>query len=645
MCGIFGVVSRIGTLAPVLPAMSAMLRHRGPDGEGFVLFNASGAVTVRGGADTPEHLYSTPTPFAPECPLSPGDHTGARLALGHRRLSIIDLSAFGHQPMASPDQTHWIVYNGEVYNHVELRAELEALGHSFPSHSDTAVILAAYRQWGIDCLKRFNGMFCFALYDRAKNKLFLARDRFGVKPLNLWSNGETFAFASEIKAFLPLPGFNPRPRVEVMRDYLLDGPAEYEAETMFEGVRKLSAASFIYASPEALLDGSATETRWWSLETNSSKEPYREELAVRIAEEYREHLAEAVRLRLRADVKIGSALSGGLDSSSIVWLIAEDLKRSGVSGQQETFSSVYTSPGVEYCDESEYIAEIANRLDISMNTIEPRAEDVPVEHAKVIWAMDTPPESTCMSGWHTFKLVNRSGVKVTLDGQGADELLAGYQHYMPHIVAGRPLPEALANAASLTRVLLPWNVIGAAALGLDLVPRRLLRNARQRATADALKGGLNAHLMQDCSTHLANLLHYGDRTSMAFSVESRMPFLDFRLAEFLASVPESYKIHNGWTKHMARKAFAGELPDRVVWRRDKMGWPVPEAVWAHGPLADWFRAPGKHATYFDDLGVGQAFRQAFGSSDVTHRIRALNISAWRTTFLEGGWRDMHDAAH
>lgn len=644
MCGILGLISRSGEMPPALAEMSALIRHRGPDGEGFVLFRENEPPVVRGGVDTPDSLYTDRTPFSPKRPLSRGDHSNVRLALGHRRLAIVDLSEFGHQPMASPDQDHWIVYNGEIYNHVELRAELETLGHSFPSHSDTAVILAAYKEWGVDCLSRFNGMFAFALYDRPRDMLFLARDRFGVKPLNFWSDGLTFAFASEIKAFLALPGFRPKPHTDGVRRYLTHGPAEYEDETLFRGVSRLPAASYLYARPQAMLDGTAPPVRWWTLGANPSKEPYQETIAQRLSEEYRERLTDAVRLRLRADVSIGSALSGGLDSSSIVWLIAQQLGEHDAAGRQQTFSSVYTGDDVRHCDESVYIKEIAAGLDVSMNLIEPRAEDVPAEHRKVIWAMDTPPESTCMSGWHTFKLVNRTGVKVTLDGQGADELLGGYQHYLPHAVAGRPLPQAILNGLSLGRVLPPGKVLGSVALGLGLLPHRLLRNDRQRATAALLKAGLNAQLQTDCRTHLANLLHYGDRTSMAFSVESRTPFLDVRLAEFLAGTPESYKIHNGWTKHLARKAFASRLPDDVVWRRDKMGWPVPEATWAAGPLKGWFSGPARHLEYFDDLGVGEEFRAAIACQDVTLRIRALNLAAWRTIFLDGSWTEDYGVA-
>lgn len=640
MCGIFGLISRRGNASPVLSEMSDLIRHRGPDGEGFAIFTPGRTAAIRGGVDTPSHLYNAQTPYAPERPLTREDQHGARVALGHRRLAIVDLSEFGHQPMCSSDRSDWIVYNGEVYNHVELQAELEALGHRFPSHSDTAVILAAYREWGVDCLRRFNGMFCFVLYDQAKDRMFLARDRFGVKPLNMWSNGETFAFASEVKAFLALPEFSPRPRVEAMRAYLLEGPAEHEADTIFEGVQRLSAASLIYASPTSLLEGSAVETRWWTLDPNDSKEPHDPARAAGIAEAYREHLDEAVRVRLRADVKIGSALSGGLDSSSIVWFVAQQLREQGASGLQETFSSVYRSPGVEAYDESRFIEEVGSKLGVSVNTVEPKPADVPVEHERMIWALDTPPETTLMSSWHTFRLVNANGIKVTLDGQGADEQMAGYLYYLPHALAGRPLAEIFKTMFSLVGShpnKMVWGSLALALLGRH-APASILANHRQRAAARMLPDGLNAHLKADCEGSLANLLHYADRTSMAFSVESRAPYLDFRLAEFLAGVPEAYKLHDGWTKHLARVAMDGRLPDNIAWRRDKMGWPTPDEVWAHGPLAAWFRKPREDGAMMRDFGLGSEFARALDSGSVTDRVRAINLAAWANLYMAGGWK-------
>jgi asparagine synthase (glutamine-hydrolysing) len=644
MCGIFGAISRDRSLPKTLSAMSKLLRHRGPDGEGAVLFSTSGEVFACGGPDTSREVYESDTSFAPVRPLAADGYGDVKLAFGHRRLAIVELSPLGHQPMASADRQIWITYNGEIYNHVELRQELEGLGHRFTSHSDTAVIIEAYRQWGVDCLKRFNGMFAFVLYDRAKDTLFLARDRFGVKPLNLWRNGKSLYFSSEIKAFLACPDFVPMADPELMADYLENGPSEYAVDTLFKGVQRLAAASYIFASPRELVAGSARTVKWWALDPDPSKEPFDERKAATYVETYRALLTSAVDLRLRADVQIGSALSGGLDSSSIVYLIADNLKRQGAADLQETFSSVYQSPNVQRYDESKYIYAIGKLLGVSVNTVEPKAEDVPEEHLKVIWAMDTPPESTLMSSWNTFKLVNQRGIKVTLDGQGADEQLGGYLSYLPHAVAGRSPGQTLSVASTFVGAFPIKFALGSVVMGLSgsIIPSSFFQNRRQRETAQALSYGLNSQLSKDCSSSLANLLHYGDRTSMAFSVESRMPFLDYRLAEFLTRVPESYKIHGGWTKYIARRALEGRLPDDVVWRRDKMGWPIPESVWEKGPLKQWFGEGLADDFPTDDLKLRDIDNRTSKRSSIDARVRAINLRSWHRMYIEGGWKSAHN---
>jgi asparagine synthase (glutamine-hydrolysing) len=638
MCGIFGfVASRPQSVDFCLKSL-ATIAHRGPDGVGVAVF--------RDAAASPELYGSTGSAGVGrarldwnEMPAALGGE--AAIVLGQQRLAIVELSALGHQPMSGSDGSTWIIFNGEIYNHVELRTELERLGHRFRGHSDTEVILASYRQWGVDCLNRFNGMWAFALVDQDKKKIFLARDRFGVKPLYLWRAGGAMFFGSEIKTFLPVPGFSVRPDTEKARDYLVNGPSEWRDDTIYEGVRRLGAGHMIYTDLGDF-DPSATQRRWWWLDVNDSKESFDARQADGNAERYFDLLRASVEIRLRADVDVGSALSGGLDSSSVVYLAARALAEQDESARQHSFSSVYRTPGTESCDESSFIAEVANLTGVKMNTIEPRPEDVPEEHARMIWHMDTPPESTCMSGWHTFKLVQRTGIKVTLDGQGADEQLGGYLFYLPHRLFGVGPMRALAEWRRM-RAIHPSRVAtGALTLpvlksvgGVDLVSHMLPRHRHLAAKLDA---GLNAHLRADSETALGNLIHYADRTSMAFSVESRMPFLDVRLAEFLAALPEAYKIHRGWTKYVARQAFDQKLPDDIVWRKDKMGWPIPEKQWSNGPLRQWFQAPAADQARFDDWGVGHEYRSCRASPDITRRIRAVNLSAWARTFVDGAWR-------
>ena len=646
MCGIFGIVEPDGLPTSALAQMSSLLRHRGPDGDGFVLFRDGSLPGLPlAGRDTPPQAFEVTTPSAPRGQLADVDPANWSVGLGHRRLAIVDLSAMGHQPMASQQGDHWIVFNGEIYNHLELRDELEALGHRFQSHSDTEVILVAYKQWGVECLQRFNGMWAFALYDRVRDQLFLARDRFGVKPLHFWRDDKAFLFASEIKAFLVHPRFTPKANVEHLRHYLVDGPVEWGEPTAFVDVFRVLPASFILASPSDLVKGRFQQTTWWKLQAQETREAFSEANATAHAEQYRDLLRSAVELRLRADVTVGSALSGGLDSTSVVYLVAQLIEERGVVQEQETFSSVYRSPGTEHCDESRYIEEVGSRLRVHLNMIEPHAKDIPDAHARMIWHMDTPPESTCMSAWHTFKLAHSKGIKVTLDGQGADEQLAGYLSYLPIALTALGFRAPLELPALLS-VHSPRIALGAVALGLSAGAIRktglghLVRGRRAHVLRQ-VGGGLNEALVADSFCGLTNLIHYADRTSMAFSVESRMPFLDYRLAEYLAKMPAAYKIHKGWTKFVARKAFADKLPDSVVWRKDKMGWPIPEQTWERGELKDWFAAPRQARVKMTALGLGQEFANALSDGSITRRVRALNLAAWHQTFIEGGWKTIH----
>ena len=638
MCGILGFVAPRPVSAASVSKSLAAIAHRGPDGTGVALFTDPTARpelfgSDGGGNDSAVDWRPMPDRFA----------TDAAILLAHQRLAIVELSALGHQPMANEDGSIWIVFNGEIYNHVELRAELTALGHRFRGHSDTEVILAAYRQWGTDCLHRFNGMWAFCLIDQRRQMMFFARDRYGVKPLYLWKGEQALHFASEIKSFLPHARFSVQPDLEHVRSYLIDGPAEWRDTTFFKGVVRLRAGSMIYAPLSADIDPLAAQQRWWQLETNTSKETFDPAMASRYVEEYRDLLDQSVRIRLRADVPVGSALSGGLDSSSVVYLAANALAEQPGAARQHSFSSVYSTPGTEACDESSYIRQIAALCGVTMNTIEPNPADVPEQHRRMIWHMDTPPESTCMAGWHTFKLVHRTGIKVTLDGQGADEQLGGYLFYLPHRLTGGGIAESFREWRGMAQVHPARLAAGALALALlkraDAPALTPILSERHRRYARKLAGGMNAHLLDDARTNLANLIHYADRTSMAFGVESRMPFLDVRLAKFLAELPEAYKIHDGWTKYVARRAFEGKLPDSVIWRKDKLGWPIPEQQWANGPLRTWFDRPRGQLARFTDWGVGEEYATALDASSMTLRVRALNLAAWADTFVDGGWRD------
>lgn len=601
MCGIVGIVAEAAGDHEALGRMCDALAHRGPDGSGTF--------------------------------VQPG------VSLGHRRLSILDLSDRGRQPMLYRDR-YVVTYNGEIYNYRELRAELEALGHVFHTHTDTEVVLAAYAEWGADCLSRFNGMWAFAILDREARRMFLARDRFGVKPLHYFWRPGFFVFASEIKALLLHSSVPREPDREYLARYLAAGPAEYSRATAFAGIHRLGAASYFCESLDDLTVRPPRERVYWTLSPDVSDERYDEAVCRRLAGDYKELLRAAVEIRLRADVKIGSALSGGLDSSSIVRFVNEGLRQRGAAELQETFSCVYRTPGTEHCDESRYIERLAGVLGVNSNVIEPLEAEIAEQHRRMIYFLDTPPESSLMSSWHTFRRVSTTPVKVTLDGQGADEQLAGYLPYVINHLAwcGNPLREALAfrgfegatgfcaagvAAGWLRRVGLP-----------GVLPRALQRMGKQVFDGTAL----NTALVYDSLHGLTNLIHYADRTSMAFSIESRMPFLDYRLAEFLASVPASYKMHGGYTKYLARVAMDGILPDEVVWRRDKMGWPIPEQHWFRGGLAAWVIAEiGGSRLLQECVGRIDAVSLLESRTPIKQVVRLLNLAVWLRGYFEEKW--------
>src|SRR5215467_8585147 len=331
MCGIAGLFSFDSrALNGLIRNMIETVRHRGPDDEGFAIFSARDLTPrVSGGPDTPAAVYAARLAYAPPRDTEPMPCGFA--ALGHRRLSIVDLGPTGHQPMCTSDRRFWIVYNGEIYNYLELRAELELLGHSFSSQSDTEVILAAYREWAEKCLVRFNGMFAFLLLDRAQQKFFAARDRFGVKPLYYWVSPEgLLAFASEIKQFTNLPGWRARINGQRAYEFLNWSLLDHTEETLFGDVRQLRGGEYIHCSLEDLMAGPPIN-RWYQLEPRSLQKDMKAS-----ADEFCTLLTDAVRLRLRADVSVGSCLSGGLDSSSIVCVANHVLRLRGMPSQQNT---------------------------------------------------------------------------------------------------------------------------------------------------------------------------------------------------------------------------------------------------------------------------------------------------------------------
>ena len=619
MCGIGALYCPAGMVsAETLRETQQVVRHRGPDDEGIACFYRDGRPpAIQGGPDTPEAVYTAHLPYAPARGLP--DPTGAYVALTHRRLSIIDLSAAGHQPMCSPDGGLWITYNGEVYNYVELREELAGLGHHFRTQTDTEVILAAYRKWGRDCLSRFNGMFAFVLFDAPRRCMFAARDRFGVKPLYYWrSPAGLIAFASEIKQFSVLPGWNPRLNGQRAYDFVNWALCDHTDETMFEGVFQLRGGEAVEIDvsggrpPAAGRGGKLPTYRWYDLKPRPFSGTFEDAAA-----EFRQLLTDSVRLRLRADVPIGSCLSGGLDSSSIVCVMNGLLHEQDASALQKTFSAC---SDVKRFDEREYIEAVVRHTGTDAHYVYPRIERLFDLLDDITWHQDEPFGSTSIyAQWHVFRLAAEAKVKVMLDGQGADEQLAGYHNYFaPHFghllrrlrwaalwhelqatsrlhgysviwgvkqALNNVLPEALRQPlrrlAGKPGASVPW--LDLARLGAEPRDPFLEAGAAKAKTVQAMSRS------QFAATSLPMLLHWEDRDSMAHSVEARVPFLDYRLVEFVLGLPDEHKISGGQTKRVLRAGMNGILPERVRNRVDKLGFVTPEEVWVREQNPDLFR--------------------------------------------------------
>lgn len=614
MCAItalFSLAPRpLGALAHL---MNRAARHRGPDDEGYALFSGGDlAVTPLAGPDTPSKAFGAQLAFAPELGRSVDVPYAAHVALAHRRLSIVDLSVAGHQPMCDATRRYWIVYNGEVYNHIELRDELRAYGRNCESGSDTEVILQAYAQWGADCVARFNGMFAFVLVDRVDKQVMICRDRFGVKPLYYWRSPEgVLAIASEIKQFAVLPGWRALLDAQRAYDFLNWGMFDHEAATMFAGVRQLRGGEMIHC-PIADLATEPPVRRWYALKPTPSDIDL-----PGAAQRVRELLDDAVRLRLRADVQVGSCLSGGLDSSSIVCLANAQLRELGAQAQQRTFSARADDLRV---DEGRHIAAVVSHTGAENLQVTPRASDLFDLLERVVWHQDEPFGSTSIfAQWHVFGLAARNGVRVMLDGQGADEQLAGYASFYPARFStllrerrwrtlGREMMAVRAAGRLSDKHLLGYafgsllpaalrtrlrSTLGHAAHEMPDWLALTELGAQARDPYAGLPGeGLgmqNVSRAQLTRTNLPMLLHWEDRNSMAHSIEARVPFLDYRLVEFVLGLPDYFKLAGADSKIVLREAMRGVLPESIRTRTDKIGFATSEEKWMRGEASASFR--------------------------------------------------------
>ena len=594
MCGIGGIINKNNKSVEelLIHQMTDIIAHRGPDSSGSYLYK--------------------------------------NIAFGHRRLSILDLSSSGHQPMKYLDDLV-ITYNGEIYNFIEIREELIQKGYIFDSNSDTEVILKAYHCWGKTCVNYFNGMWSFSILDIKQKIVFCSRDRFGVKPFYYIENNDLFSFGSEISQLLPfLP--NRILNKKVALDYLISGIEECSNETFFKDIYLLKGGHNLVFD---LQTNSYEIERYYNLKLSDQKNTS--------VDDYIQELKRSITLRLRSDVKVGTCLSGGIDSSTISSFASKLYQNSN-----EKFMAIHAKSSEYKTDESEFAKIVSKIANINLNFVEPSYSDFKSNILSIIKIQQEPFGSlSIIMQYFVFKKAKELGCIVMLDGQGGDETLLGYERYYPAIVKskkGIAKLKALLQSSKNSRLSL-----------LDTIKYQYyfsnykLRLKRLKFKNSFYKSEiLNEYESEELriisesyndisilqkneieSSQLPHLLKYEDRNSMANSIESRLPFLDYKLVELSLNTNNSLKIKDGWTKFILRKAAETILPKEIVWRKTKLGFNAPEKTWTK----EFENEMIKEIEQSEILNNFIHFKKLyFKNLDLRTKWRLYNFSAWEKEF-------------
>ncbi len=665
MCGIAGLIDlgRRPIDASLLARMTDVLAHRGPDGRGLLLARPAGEafenVVVLG-----DRGYRA----------APG--ADAVVGLGSRRLAIIDTSERGLQPMTDRTGMVALVFNGEIYNFRELRTELEARGCTFDSGTDTEVFLAAYLVWGDGCLDRAKGMFGLALWDGRTGRLLVARDRFGIKPLYYTRIGDRLAFASEIKALLEAPWVPRVAHEEAVTEFLLHGNCDFAERTVLRDVHSLPPGHKLVVD---LGRGDVTVRRYYEVRVDPNGHvPAADRLA-----QLRDLLERSVRDHLVSDVPVGSCLSGGVDSSSVVSLMGKLLREepdaaTSLGGRIHTFTSSYDDPTV---DERRYALPVAGAVDAEPHLVFPTPQDFVESFPKMTWHFDMPFGTLSFyAQWCVMRAAREAGRTVLLDGQGGDEVFGGYGKfrygYLASLLRAGRVPTLAREAAAMVRqgdryVLdirngyryLPAGV--RRRLGVDSLLSRSLRRdvaaasasssnpatrwwANTRGARGARNGSGDLTVVQRLQLDdialdtLPQLLRYEDRSSMAFSIEARVPFLDHEVVEFGLSLPDDLKIRGGWSKYALRQSLRGILPDLVRTRRTKLGFAAPDQRWISTDLRPFVLELLSGEQRSDGFVDGNTLRADYAATTAAGKkapteaylglFRAVSLEMWMRTF-------------
>jgi len=608
MCGICGIINlkKQSVLESQLHPMMKAMKHRGPDDEGTFTDNS--------------------------------------IALGFVRLSIIDLSQAGHQPMLSEDGNYAMVFNGEIYNYIEIREQLKVLGHTFKTKTDSEVLLKSYLQWGSDCMHRFNGMWAFAIYDRKNKSLFAARDRYGVKPFYYFSDGDRFIFASEIPSILSVLKNKPNANKQVIFDYLVFNRTDQTESTFFEGIIKLQHGCCLTIKKNQI-----SIDKWYDLRANL-KAPFTH------IDQFRELLSSSIGLRLRGDVPVGVCLSGGIDSSSIVSLLLRDFNKTDLN----TFSAVYTKG--QTGDETEFINEYKPLLE-NMFFTTPDALSLENDLVQFIRAHGEPLPSTSPYAQYRVMKLAKGKVVVTLDGQGADEELAGYHYFFGFYF--KDLFKSFQWNTLFNEMKEYWKTHGSTygfkTFAFFMLPKAIRAKLRTNKKSyldktfikkyiksNTITGNLyssdslNKSLLDHFEFKLEHLLKWSDRNSMYFSIESRAPFLDYRIVERTHATSSSFKIQNGKTKFILRESLKEYLPKKILFRKDKVGFSTPDNEWFRNESFSILIKNIIHSKSFSQRGIFDPIK--VDNLFQKHLEKKINISndIWKWINLELWFQEFID---
>lgn len=629
MCGIAGIFRRTGCREAdfgLLPQMANLLHHRGPDDFGYAFLNSQEDDLAIG----KEAFRARPVD----------------VSLANRRLSIIDLTPAGAQPVTNETGDLIAVFNGEIFNYVELREYLVARGHVFRSQSDSEVIVHSYEEWGASCAERFNGMWAIAIWDQQRRQLFCSRDRFGIKPLYYFCDRDTFIFASEAKAILPALDQRVTADMRVIREFLVAGMLGTGEDTFFDGIKRLPPARNLTVSA-----GDLRVTRYWDYHTQSEGYSHSEPVQT-----FRNLFDDSVRIRLRSDVPVGVALSGGLDSASVL----ASVSNTGYNGDIKAFTAVF--PDQPY-NEYEHARVAADAVGADLHCVEYRPDMFMDDLRKVVWFLDYPAqEGQVVLRWKLMELASKH-VKVILEGQGADEMLAGYPwRYSKPFFDDEVTRLHLLNVARMLVRKYRFTLVARArsfmhstfrtkrstGVTVPFVPPyrdEFLATEGighfdddERQFPDRLTEKM--HLDHACHI-LPKLLKYGDAMSMASSIESRLPFLDHRLVEFVFQLPYYHKFDGRVAKGILRHAMANRVPKSILARRDKVGFETPVAQWIDATLQNeiepmLMEGSALNAGIFDKDGLGRFIenhRSAPTKPGAYEVFRWLSVELWFQQFI------------